>query len=176
MNRIRELRESHGMTQGELGARLNVKGGAVSKYEKGQIEIGLSILEKLSEIFGVSIDYIVNNPNANLIPQEISAPRDEKDSELVAMSKNLDGENYKTAVKVIKLLTENAERNKKPSLSEDEAEIVNIYRFLDKDRKQRARDVLGDLKIAAANSRIETRLPSGSNVNHVEIDGLYNCY
>ena len=87
------------------------------------------------------------------------------------MSKNLDSENYKIMVKFIKFLNENAEYNKQSRLSDDEAEIINIYRFLDKDRNQRAKDVLGDLKINVANSRNEKRLPIISNISNVKIEG-----
>ena len=59
MNRIKELREQKGMKQSELGLLLNVNNSAISKYESGKLQLTDDTLEKLSDIFGVSIDYIL---------------------------------------------------------------------------------------------------------------------
>ena len=167
MNRIRELRKNRGMTQEELANVLNVQRAMISKYENEQAELSRTLLEKLSNTFGVSIDYIVNNPNANLMPQENSAPHAEKGSELVAMSKNLDDNNYKTVVNFIKLLAENAERSKKSQLSDDELKLVDDYRALDDTDKQTVKNIAGKLRLVVGNSR-QGHLPLGSN-NHVEV-------
>ncbi len=164
MNRLRDLRKSRGMTLEELGKMINIQKSTVAKYEKGTVEMSTSILEKLSNVFNVSIDYIVNNPNANLLPPP---PPNEKDFELVAISKNLDSENYKVAVKVLRLLAENTERNKQQHFSDDEVSLINDYRALDEGRKQRARGVVEGLRLAVDNSR-QAHLPLGSN-DHVEV-------
>ena len=59
MNRIRLLREKAGMKQSELGKLLNVKDAAISKYETGKIPLTADTLTSLSEIFNVSVDYIL---------------------------------------------------------------------------------------------------------------------
>ncbi len=59
MNRIRSLREERGWTQTELGRMLNVKDSAVSKYETGRIPLTADTLRVLSEVFGVTVDYIL---------------------------------------------------------------------------------------------------------------------
>lgn len=60
MNRIRSLREEIGMSQKELATRLGVSGGGViSKYEKGHNTLSEDTLRQLSNIFGVSVDYIL---------------------------------------------------------------------------------------------------------------------
>lgn len=58
MNRIKELRQSKGLTQAELATKLGVTRQAVSLYEKGQIKPKIETLKKLAEYFGVSVTYI----------------------------------------------------------------------------------------------------------------------
>lgn len=59
MNTIRELRKSKGLTQTELGHILNVQKAAISKYELNRATPSSDVLKKLSDYFGVSIDYIL---------------------------------------------------------------------------------------------------------------------
>ena len=59
MNRIKELREQKKMTQVRLSVELEVSQECVSAYEKGKNYPAFKTLLKLSEIFGVSIDYIM---------------------------------------------------------------------------------------------------------------------
>lgn len=58
MNRIKELRQSKGLTQAELATKLGVTRQAVSLYEKGQIKPKIETLKKLADYFGVSVPYI----------------------------------------------------------------------------------------------------------------------
>jgi transcriptional regulator with XRE-family HTH domain len=64
VNRIRQLRDERGMTQTDLGILLNVQDAAVSKYEKERVPLTADTLSKLSDIFDVSIDYILCRTNA----------------------------------------------------------------------------------------------------------------
>lgn len=59
--RIKTLRKEHGMTQKELGEKLNVTKVSICCYEKGTRTPSLDILIDLSNIFNVSIDYFVGN-------------------------------------------------------------------------------------------------------------------
>lgn len=65
MNRIRLLREKAGMKQSELGKLLNVKDAAISKYETGKVPLTADTLTSLSEIFNVSVDYILGLSDAS---------------------------------------------------------------------------------------------------------------
>lgn len=57
--RIAALRRQAGMSQGQLAQRLKISSSAVGMYEQNRREPSLDILQALSEIFGVSIDYLV---------------------------------------------------------------------------------------------------------------------
>ena len=66
--RIRDLREDHDLTQKEMAKKLNCSQQVYSNYELGQRDIPTDILIKLSGIYNVSVDYILNitdNPNIN---------------------------------------------------------------------------------------------------------------
>lgn len=59
MNRIKELRESKGMTQIRLSIELSVTQETVSAYENGKHFPSIQSLMKMSEIFNASCDYIL---------------------------------------------------------------------------------------------------------------------
>lgn len=52
---IRRLRESKGMTQGELAERLFISGKTVSKWETGQGFPDISLIEPLAKALGISV-------------------------------------------------------------------------------------------------------------------------
>ena len=54
--RIRQLRESRGMTQSELQARSRVSRSYLSRIESGQMTPSLGTLEKISEALGVGLN------------------------------------------------------------------------------------------------------------------------
>ncbi|MBQ8616542.1 MAG: helix-turn-helix transcriptional regulator [Clostridia bacterium] len=59
-DRIRYLRESRGMTQEELGAKIGVQKSAIRKYEKGEVEnIKRSSIKIMADLFGVSPCYLM---------------------------------------------------------------------------------------------------------------------
>lgn len=58
--KIFALRKSSGMTQADLGARLNISYQAVSKWERGESCPDFDTLSKIAQIFSVSISYFEN--------------------------------------------------------------------------------------------------------------------
>jgi transcriptional regulator with XRE-family HTH domain len=54
--RIRQLRESRGMTQSQLQARSRVSRSYLSRIESGQMTPSLGTLEKISEALGVGLN------------------------------------------------------------------------------------------------------------------------
>ena len=64
--RIRDLREDHDLTQKEVSQKMNCSQQVYSNYELGQRDIPTDILIKLSALYNVSIDYILetsDNPH-----------------------------------------------------------------------------------------------------------------
>lgn len=57
--RIRELREDNDLTQKQVAGELNCSQQVYSNYELGQRDIPTDILIKLSRLYNVSVDYIL---------------------------------------------------------------------------------------------------------------------
>lgn len=57
--RIRELRQDHDLTQREVAEFLGMSQTGYSKYETGENDIPTTVLIKLSKLYHVSIDYIL---------------------------------------------------------------------------------------------------------------------
>ncbi len=62
-NRLRELREDKDMTQVQVAKYLNMSQTGYCQYEIGKNDIPTVILIKLSMLYNVSVDYILNITN-----------------------------------------------------------------------------------------------------------------
>ena len=60
MKRIAELRKEKYLNQTGLGLKLNVSQKMISAYENGTHQPSIDTLIKMSNIFGVSVDYLRN--------------------------------------------------------------------------------------------------------------------
>jgi transcriptional regulator with XRE-family HTH domain len=60
--RIRQARESAGLTQEEMGRRLGVSGVAVGHYERAARAVGIADLERISEILHRPMAWFLHNP------------------------------------------------------------------------------------------------------------------
>lgn len=66
--RIRDMREDNDLTQKQISSILNCDQSLYSKYERGEREIPLSLIIKLADYYGTSIDYLIgrtDNPTIN---------------------------------------------------------------------------------------------------------------
>lgn len=72
MFRLKELRETAKISQMELAQKLGVKQSTISTWERGRRDPDTDTVKKLAEIFGVSIDYLLelNNDNEKASPEE----------------------------------------------------------------------------------------------------------
>src|SRR6187401_1924229 len=58
-DRLSRLRRAKGWNQRELGRRMGLRGSQISKLERGSITPRVDILPRLSEVLGVSADYLL---------------------------------------------------------------------------------------------------------------------
>ena len=58
---IISLRTKAGLTQAELGAKLNYSDKSISKWERGEAIPDAYVLSEMAEIFGVTVDYILSS-------------------------------------------------------------------------------------------------------------------
>ena len=89
--RIRALRKEKNMTQLQLARLLNVTDKAVSKWESSEGNPDISLLSKLSEIFDVTIDYILIGKQEQ---DTISLDDMDTNKRLMLLIKKDDAENF----------------------------------------------------------------------------------
>ncbi len=66
--RLKELRNSKGISQLKLAMDINTSQNTISRYENGEREPGINELIKLADYFNVSVDYLLertDNPRIN---------------------------------------------------------------------------------------------------------------
>ena len=59
------LRKLHGLSQRDLAEKLNLSHTAIGKYERNEAEADFTTLKKLSKLFNVTIDYLLENDSTN---------------------------------------------------------------------------------------------------------------
>ena len=69
-DRIKKRRKELGLTQAELGEKLQVTDRAVSKWEQNEGNPDMSIIASLADILGVSLDYLIMGKETETIPLE----------------------------------------------------------------------------------------------------------
>lgn len=85
--RIKELRMARGLTQAELGARLNKGGSTVRMWELDKSTPDIETIVLLSQVFGVSTDFLLNGKDA---PQIFIEPAPiPKDKQIGKITKEL---------------------------------------------------------------------------------------
>ncbi|HJF35008.1 MAG TPA: helix-turn-helix domain-containing protein [Clostridium perfringens] len=64
-DRLKELRNKAGLKQSELGEKVGVSASTIGMYEQGRRSPDREMLIKLSNVFNVTLDYLVDNNNIN---------------------------------------------------------------------------------------------------------------
>jgi transcriptional regulator with XRE-family HTH domain len=59
-NRIQELRKKAKLSQSELANKIDISYPQMSRYEIKDVQPPADVLKRLADVFGVSIDYLVN--------------------------------------------------------------------------------------------------------------------
>ena len=66
MNRLRELRQSRGWTQAQLGKRIGLAKTTISGYEKEDHHLDPPTILILCELFGCTADYLLGRSESRL--------------------------------------------------------------------------------------------------------------
>lgn len=67
---IISLRTAAGLTQAELGAKLNYSDKSVSKWERGEAIPDAFVLKQMAELFGVTVDHLLSSHDKWEAPHE----------------------------------------------------------------------------------------------------------
>lgn len=82
--RIKYLREKKGMTQTELAVAIGYKGkSAISKVERGENDIGQSMIVKYADALGVTPTYLLFGDEDDLPESQAKMIRTEDDARLL---------------------------------------------------------------------------------------------
>ena len=71
-----KLRLAAGMTQAELGEKLNYSDKSISKWERGDVTTDVFVLMQIADIFGVDVDYLLK-PHNEIAPAIYNTPASE---------------------------------------------------------------------------------------------------
>lgn len=77
---IIKLRTGAGLTQAELGARLNYSDKTISKWERGEAIPDAFVLTQLAAMFDVTVDYLLSSHDAWEAPIEEDEEEEEPDT------------------------------------------------------------------------------------------------
>lgn len=83
---IQDLRISAGMTQIELADKLSYTDKAVSKWERGESVPDVSVLVRISELFGVTLDYLVHEQTETVPVKELGRDKTRNRSLITGIS------------------------------------------------------------------------------------------
>ncbi len=92
-DRLKKLRKEAHKTQFQIAQLLNITQPAYAKYEKGLTEPDCSSLRKLSEYYGVDIDYIVKDESSKMT---------ELEAEIMQLVKKMSPENQQIILSIVK--------------------------------------------------------------------------
>ena len=67
---ISSLRMANGLSQSKLAESLGYTDKAVSKWERGESVPDISVLKRIADMFGVTVDYLISKNSASVFPEE----------------------------------------------------------------------------------------------------------
>ncbi|MEY7998653.1 helix-turn-helix domain-containing protein [Clostridium sp. Mt-5] len=128
-SRLKELRLEKGLTQKELAQKLNMQNTAISKYELNERKPDIDTLNQLAKFFNVSVDYLLGNTNiknatdsADKISESLNddpelaqfwdSLKDREDLKLLfKQTRNMDPNDIKKIIRIIKAIEDEEDRN-----------------------------------------------------------------
>lgn len=84
-NRIQELRKQHKLSQVELAEKINISKSQMIRYENKGVQPPADIINKLSEVLGTSVDFLINGNTTEKAQNTL------KDADLIRQFKEIEG-------------------------------------------------------------------------------------
>ena len=100
-DRVLQLRKQHGMSQQDLADKIEISKAQLSRYESKGVQPPADIVDKISQLFSISTDFLIKGDNTDIAVKSI------QNAELIKhFSKitSLPDEELKTILKVVKAL------------------------------------------------------------------------
>ena len=99
--RVAELRKARGWSQAKLAAEIDASREIVGRYERGDAVASVEMAKRLSDAFGVSLDYLVGEGD--------HAAFDRRMLDRLGQFERLDEEDRATVLRVVDALLRDAE-------------------------------------------------------------------
>lgn len=109
MNNIAILRKQFGLSQKEFGKKVGVAQNTVCNWEKGNREPDNESLRKMSELFNVSIDYILCREEKKEEPSVVDEQLESEIMELVDLASRLDDEQLDAIMSILRTMVKSKE-------------------------------------------------------------------
>ena len=88
-----KYRQKHGLTQQGLAAELEVSVSAIQKWERGQAEPNARTLQRMADLFGVSMDELCDRmppeTNISVMTRAFRQLTEEEQEKLIAVGRSL---------------------------------------------------------------------------------------
>ncbi|MEM6525116.1 MAG: helix-turn-helix domain-containing protein [Bacteroidota bacterium] len=88
---IKYLRKKLGLTQGQFAEHIGIKRSLVGAYEEARADPRISNLIKMAELFGTSVDILINKNVMKLSDSELKTDTLTRGKEVLAITVNSDG-------------------------------------------------------------------------------------
>lgn len=106
MERLKELRKQKGLFQKDIANKLGIDRTTYVKYETGVSEPDIKTLLSISEIFDVSLDYLLGKTEKKEKPAEGYGELSERDKQLIDLISALPDDKYQQFLDYAKYLLE----------------------------------------------------------------------
>ncbi len=107
---IKYLRKKHRLTQDELAKKLGVKRHTICDWESGRTEPNITYLKCLSQVFNVTVDYILGVKSIDTKSEYSSVNRyfaeTNEERDLILSIKSMNAEKQKVFLKLLSNLVE----------------------------------------------------------------------
>ena len=74
MLKLKELRQQFGLTQNKLAEKLNISRSTIAMYETNASEPDFATVEKIAELFNVSVDYLLGREKSQSQSKGVQIP------------------------------------------------------------------------------------------------------
>lgn len=105
MKNLKKLREAQGLSQSKLAEKLSITQQSIYKYENDLAFPNLETLKMMSNLFHVSIDFLVENEILSSNQPPLPTPLTKKEEELLTYFQQLPPVTQKAIVDLLKSIT-----------------------------------------------------------------------
>jgi len=169
---LKEIRKKYSLSQADFAKKLDVSRSAIAQIELGKNNISMPLAKKISKLFKVSIDSLINNNHSDLVFElhEESPIEDFYDSIYMTVTNLiLDIDKIEIAIITIQEFADEKNINKEFVLANvrEFERSINYYALINDFKEKNRNDTLTSKFIRKVESAVERQL---SNV----LNALYN--